>query len=149
MSTSQIVTRATGDCGMSIILFRMKARYHAQRDPNGHGWVVVDRTTGGIADLNGTRHENVPSEDIDELVDMLNAVEARQKAVSKKAAGLRLRIRRDRYFARRDLEGDGWSVWDHTTGGLAVVNGSASTAISVEDADDLVDMLNRIEARRA
>jgi hypothetical protein len=134
---------------MSAILLRMKARYHPHRDANGEGWTVVDRTTGVVADFNGTRHENVPGEDIDELVDMLNAVEARQKAVSKKAAGLRLRIRRDRYVARRDAEGDGWSVWDNTTGGLAAVHGSASTAISVEDADDLVDMLNRIEARRA
>lgn len=126
----------------------MKARYYAQHDPNGDGWAVHDRTTGIVADVNGVRHENVPGEDIDELVDMLNGVAARQQAVTRKASRLRFRLRRDRYYARRDPEGASWSVWDHTTGNRAQVSGSASSGLSGEDADDLVDTLNRIEAAR-
>ncbi len=127
----------------------MKPLYYAQRDPNGEGWMVLDRTTGGLAEVNGAYHENVPGEDIDELVDMLNAVAARHRAVKRKAWHLRFRARRDRYYARQDDDGETWSVWDHTTGGPAEVSGSASTGLSGEDADDLADMLNRIESRRA
>jgi hypothetical protein len=127
----------------------MKSRYYAERDSDGEGWSVHDRTTGLPADLNGTRHQRVPGEDIDELVDMLNGVAARHRAVKRKAWHLRFRIRRDRYFARRDAGGTSWSVWDHTTGAQAEVSGSPTTGLSGEDADDLVDTLNRIEARRA
>ena len=127
----------------------MKPIYYAQRDPNGDGWMVLDRTTGALADVNGAHHANVPGEDIDELVDMLNTVASRQRAVKRKAWQLRFRIRRDRYYARQDADGEAWSVWDRTTGGAAEVSGSASTGLSGEDADDMADMLNRIEARRA
>lgn len=133
---------------MSVILFPMKARYYAQRDPNGDGWSVYDRSTGVVADVNGVRHEDVPGEDIDELVDMLNAVAARQRAVTRKTSRLRFRLRRDRYYARQDADGESWSVWDHSTGARADVSGSASSGLSGEDADDLVDTLNRIEAAR-
>lgn len=133
---------------MSLIFFPMKTRYYAQHGQNGEGWSVYDRSTGVVADVNGVRHENVPGEDIDELVDMLNAVAARQRAVIRKASRLRFRLRRDRYYAREDADGEGWSVWDHSTGARADVTGSASSGLSSEDADDLVDTLNRIEAAR-
>ena len=117
----------------------MRARYYPQRNADGSGWTVFDRTTGSPAETGGRMHDNVPGEDVDELVEMLNGVEARQKAVSKKASRFRLRIRRDRYYAKRD--GDAWSVYDRTTGGLAEVSSSGSSGLSLEDADELVDML--------
>lgn len=127
----------------------MKSRYYAERDPDGDGWSVRDRTTGGLADVTGGRHEHVPDEDIDELVDMLNTVAARRRTVKRKAWHHRFRFRRDRYYAQPDPGGTSWSVWDNTTRAQAEVSGSPTTGLSGEDADDLVDTLNRIEAGRA
>jgi len=126
----------------------MRARYYSQRNPGGSGWTVIDRSTGAPAETNGTPHDNVAGEDVDELVEMFNSVEARQQAVAKKTSRFRLKIRRDRYYSSRDPDGDGWAVFDTTTGALAAVNGSSSSGLSLEDADDMVDMLNRIEARK-
>ena len=125
----------------------MRARYYSQRNSDGGTWTVFDRTTKAPAETNGRLHDAVPGEDVDELVDMLNGVEARQKT-AKKASRLSMAFRRDRYFAKRDPDGDGWSVYDNTTGAVAEVSGSGSTGLAAEDADEIVDMLNRIEKER-
>ena len=38
----------------------------------------------------------------------------------------------------------GWTVFDATTGQVARVNGVAQTGLDLDDADDLVDLLNRL-----
>ncbi len=124
----------------------MRARYYCQRNADGSSWTVFDRTTGLPAETGGRLHDRVPGEDVDELVEMLNGVEARQKAATRKASRFRLRFRRDRYYAKRD--GETWSVYDKTTGSLAEVASSGASGLALEDADELVDMLNRIEAQR-
>ncbi len=123
----------------------MRARYLSRRDPSGSGWTVYDRTTGLVAESNGVPHERLNAEDADEVVEMLNAVASRQEAVAKKASRRRF-LSRERYYAYE--ESGGWAVYDSTTGGVAEINGSPHTGLSAADADDMVDMLNRIEASR-
>jgi hypothetical protein len=54
-----------------------------------------------------------------------------------------------RYDARRDSRSDGWTVYDVETGHPAEVNGSLQVGLPLEDADDLADLLNGIDAKRA
>jgi hypothetical protein len=42
----------------------------------------------------------------------------------------------------------GWSVWDTTTNAPAVVRGCWQTALSLEAADDLTDLLNHLDRRK-
>ena len=53
--------------------------------------------------------------------------------------------------ARYDIhhDPDGWTVYDTTTGLPAAVNGVNQTGLSVEDADDLADLLNRLPAEQS
>jgi hypothetical protein len=44
-------------------------------------------------------------------------------------------------------EPDGWTVFDVWTGWPAVVAGVTQTELDMEDADDLVDLLNRLHER--
>ena len=52
--------------------------------------------------------------------------------------------------ARYDIQSDGtgWSVFDTQTGLPARVNDCPQIGMSLDDADDLADLLNHIEARR-
>mgnify|MGYP001350336464 CR=1 FL=1 len=50
------------------------------------------------------------------------------------------------YDMRRD--DDGWTVFDTATGEAARVSGVAQTDLDIQDADELVDLLNRL-ARQA
>ena len=50
------------------------------------------------------------------------------------------------YDIREDAEG--WSIVDHATGAVALVNGVTQTSLGLEDADDLLDLLNRLEEER-
>jgi hypothetical protein len=53
--------------------------------------------------------------------------------------------------ARYDIkpEGDSWSVYDTTTGLPAEVNDVVQVGLSLEDADDLADLLNRLDAEQS
>lgn len=51
-----------------------------------------------------------------------------------------------RYDMRRD--GDGYTVFDRWTGWPARVRDVEQTGLDIEDADDLVDLLNRMNERR-
>jgi hypothetical protein len=50
-----------------------------------------------------------------------------------------------RYDMRR--EPDGWTVYDIWTGWPAVIAGVPQTELEMEDADDLVDLLNGMHVR--
>jgi hypothetical protein len=56
----------------------------------------------------------------------------------------------DSHFnARKNEDGtDYWTVYDVSTGLPAVVNGTTLDALGMEEADDLVDLLNAQYARR-
>lgn len=43
---------------------------------------------------------------------------------------------------------NGWAVWDTETNTPAVVDGCWQTDLSMEDADDLTDLLNSLRERR-
>ena len=45
-------------------------------------------------------------------------------------------------------EGDGWTVYDLTTGLPASVNGKSLTGLPLEDADDLADLLNHLHTQQ-
>jgi hypothetical protein len=53
--------------------------------------------------------------------------------------------------ARYDIkpEGDSWTVYDTTTGLVAEVNDVVQVGLSLEDADDLADLLNRLGAEQS
>jgi len=53
--------------------------------------------------------------------------------------------------ARYDIQTgcNGWTVYDTTTGLPAEVNGMLQIGLSMEDADDLADLLNRIHAEQS
>jgi len=53
--------------------------------------------------------------------------------------------------ARYDIkpEGDSWTVYDTTTGLPAEVNDVVQVGLSLEDADDLADLLNRLQAEQS
>jgi hypothetical protein len=53
--------------------------------------------------------------------------------------------------ARYDIkpEGDSWTVYDTTTGLPAEVNDVIQVGLSLEDADDLADLLNRLDAEQS
>jgi hypothetical protein len=53
--------------------------------------------------------------------------------------------------ARCDIksEDDGWSVYDTSTGLPAKVNDMVQVGLSLEDADDLADLLNRLHAEQS
>ena len=55
----------------------------------------------------------------------------------------------DRYEMGRDPDQRGWSVVDRFTGWPAEVNGVAQTGLPLEDADDLVDLLNLQDMKRS
>jgi hypothetical protein len=46
-------------------------------------------------------------------------------------------------------EDDGWTVYDTTTGLPAEVNDVVQVGLSLEDADDLADLLNRLHAEQS
>jgi hypothetical protein len=46
-------------------------------------------------------------------------------------------------------EGAGWTVYDTATGLPAEVNDVAQVGLSLEDADDLADLLNRLHAEQS
>jgi len=48
-----------------------------------------------------------------------------------------------RYNVQRNARG--WTVYDTTTGHPAELGGAVLLGLSAEDADDLVDLLNRLE----
>jgi hypothetical protein len=52
-----------------------------------------------------------------------------------------------RYDIQIDL--DGWTVYDTTTGLPAEVNGMLQIGLSMEGADDLADLLNRFHAEQS
>jgi hypothetical protein len=41
---------------------------------------------------------------------------------------------------------NGWTVWDTATNAPAICEGCWQTALPLEDADDLTDLLNRLDA---
>ena len=123
----------------------MRVRYLSRREPTGTGWTVYDRTTGLVAESGGVAHQHLTAEDADEVVEMLNAVASRKDAVARKASRMPFRVR-ERYYAYE--EDRGWAVYDSTTGRVAEISGSPRTGLNAADADDMVDMLNRIEASR-
>lgn len=51
-----------------------------------------------------------------------------------------------RYDMRRD--GGGWTVFDIWTGWPADIAGVKQVGLDIQDADDLVDLLNLMNARR-
>jgi len=54
-----------------------------------------------------------------------------------------------RFNARKNEDGtEYWTVYDISTGLPAVVNGATLDALGMEEADDLVDLLNAQYARR-
>jgi len=54
---------------------------------------------------------------------------------------------RARYDIRPDP--DGWTVYDTVTGMPAAVNDATQIGLSLEDADDLADLLNRLHAEQS
>lgn len=54
-------------------------------------------------------------------------------------------------LARYDIrpEGNGWTVYDTSTCLPAEVNGAVQIGLTVEDADDLADLLNRLHAEQS
>lgn len=48
-------------------------------------------------------------------------------------------------FEMRKLH-NGWAVWDTTTNTPAAVKGQWQTDMTLEDADDMTDLLNRVVA---
>ena len=46
-------------------------------------------------------------------------------------------------------DGNGWTVYDTTTRLAAEVNGVLQSGLSVEDADDLADLLNRLHVEQS
>jgi hypothetical protein len=52
--------------------------------------------------------------------------------------------------ARYDIkpDGNGWTVYDTATSQAAEVNGRIQVGLSVEDADDLADLLNRLHVEQ-
>ena len=52
--------------------------------------------------------------------------------------------------ARYDIkpDGNGWTVYDTVTSQAAEVNGRIQVGLSVEDADDLADLLNRLHVEQ-
>jgi hypothetical protein len=52
----------------------------------------------------------------------------------------------DRYEIKP--EGSGWTLYDTTTGLPAAVNGTVLRGLCLEDADDLVDLLNRLHIQQ-
>lgn len=53
-----------------------------------------------------------------------------------------------RYDIRNEPHLGGWTVFDIFTGWPAVVDGVAQTGLDMEQADDLVDLLNTLNVRR-
>lgn len=53
-----------------------------------------------------------------------------------------------RYDMQQDQDQRGWTVVDRFTGWPAEVNGVAQTGLPLEDADDLVDLLNLQDVKR-
>ena len=53
--------------------------------------------------------------------------------------------------ARYDIkpDGSGWTVYDTTTRLAAEVNGFIQIGLSVENADDLADLLNRLRVEQS
>ena len=53
--------------------------------------------------------------------------------------------------ARYDIkpDGNGWTVYDTATSQAAEVNGRIQVGLSVEDADDLADLLNRLHVEQS
>jgi hypothetical protein len=53
--------------------------------------------------------------------------------------------------ARYDIkpDGNGWTVYDTATSLAAEVNGFIQVGLSVEDADDLADLLNRLHVEQS
>ncbi len=53
--------------------------------------------------------------------------------------------------ARYDIQTgrNGWTVYDMTTGLPAEVNGMLQIGLSMQDADDLADLLNRLHAEQS
>jgi len=53
--------------------------------------------------------------------------------------------------ARYDIQTgrNGWNVYDTTTGLPAEVNGMLQIGLSMHDADDLADLLNRLHAEQS
>jgi hypothetical protein len=58
----------------------------------------------------------------------------------------RFRPMRARYDMRRDE--DGWTVFDIWTGWPALIKDTEQTGLDIEQADDLVDLLNTLNERR-
>jgi hypothetical protein len=46
-------------------------------------------------------------------------------------------------------EFNGWTVYDIRTGLPAMINDVAQTSLALEDADDLADLLNHLQAEQA
>ena len=53
--------------------------------------------------------------------------------------------------ARYDIKPDdsGWTVYDTATSQAAAVNGVTQSGLSLEDADDLADLLNRLHVEQS
>jgi hypothetical protein len=51
-----------------------------------------------------------------------------------------------RYDIRSEL--GGWTVYDIRTGSAAVINDVLQNGLPLEDADDLADLLNRLETEK-
>lgn len=51
-----------------------------------------------------------------------------------------------RYEMRKD--GDKWCVWDAEAKGPVIIDERLQVGMSLEDADDLTDLLNGLEAER-
>lgn len=53
-----------------------------------------------------------------------------------------------RYDMRKNEDGESWTVFDVFTGEPAIVDGVQLVSLEIEEADDLVDLLNARYARR-
>lgn len=60
------------------------------------------------------------------------------------AVGKRERDNPGMRYELRKLD-NGWAVWDTTTNAPAAVEGCWQVALTMEDADDLTDLLNRLD----
>ena len=112
-----------------------RQRYDLRKD-TPDTWEVYDTRTGKTVVVGGKPRVGLKLDEADIYVDLLNSgdqIPDGDMSAPKSA---------NRYGMRKNEGDEWWTVYDITTGLAAVVNDTTLDSCEIEEADDLVDLLN-------
>lgn len=119
-------------------------RYGLEENSDG-SWRVIDYREGKAAERNGAVLDRLPHDTASNLEFILNAQEKGKRKAKVAPQHPKAHLMATERYGRRKNLNNYWTVVDAVTGQAVVIDGVVMDMITEEEADELVERLNRNE----